>query len=242
MKNCAMRNYAMKNYSKRNYSKRNYVVKRISTKVSLLKTATLALFFLIVLTKPLFASNITFSGGYTKVSMQENNRSVSLSGGATVTADSLSINAQEIELYGKDYRYVSCTGKVNATDNERGITLQCPGLFYDRETGEIISDGWVEIQDETNDATLSGARFEYDLNSTLIKIQMMAKVVKNTDDGLMICRADSIEFDNESQLVTLKGNAQIIWNGNTYKAAVITVDLNDFGITMEGSISGEVNG
>ena len=179
-------------------------------------------------TTPLYASDITFSGGYTKVSMQEGNKSVSLSGGALVSANGLSISAQEIKLYG--------------VDSERGITLQCPGLFYDRQTGEIVSDGWIEVQDETNDATLSGARFEYDTNSTLIKVQMMARVVKNTDDGPMICRADSIEFDNSNQTVKLKGNANISWNGNVYKAAVITVDLSDYGITMEGEISGEVNG
>lgn len=193
-------------------------------------------------TTPLYASDITFSGGYTKVSMQEGNKSVSLSGGALVSANGLSISAQEIKLYGTDYRYVDCTGKVVAVDSERGITLQCPGLFYDRQTGEIVSDGWIEVQDETNNATISGARFEYDTNSTLIKVQMMARVVKNTDNGPMVCRADSIEFDNSNQTVKLKGNATIRWNGNVYKAAVITVDLNDYGITMEGSISGEVNG
>ncbi len=188
------------------------------------------------------ASEIKFSGGYTKVSMQENNRAVSLSGGANVTANNLVISAQTIELYGKDFRYVNCTGKVNVADHLRGITLQCPSLFYDRETGEIVSDGWIEIQDEQNDATLSGARFEYDTQSTLIKIQMMARVVKNTDDGPMICRADSIEFDNSKQIVTLKGSARINWNGSVYNASVITVDLTSYEITMEGSISGEVNG
>lgn len=188
------------------------------------------------------SSDIKFSGGYTKVNMQEDNRTVSLSGGANVSANDISINAQTIELYGKNFRYVNCSGKVNVVDNSRDITLQCPSLFYDRETGEIISDGWIEIQDEQNDATLSGARFEYDTQSTLIRIQMMARVVKNTDNGPMICRADTIEFDNSKQLVTLKGSARINWNGSVYNASVITVDLTSYEITMEGSISGEVNG
>lgn len=212
---------------------------------SITKAAMAFLFTICLLFIPnmqLGASSITFTGGYTKVSMQEGNRKVNLSQGATITADSLSIEAQEIELYGADYRYVNCKGKVVAKDEGRGISLQCPGLFYDRESGEIVSDGWVEIQDETNDATLSGARLEYDTQSTLIKVQMMARVVKSTDDGLMVCRADSIEFDNAGQTVTLKGNASIDWNGNVYKASVMVVDLTDYGITMEGSISGEVNG
>jgi lipopolysaccharide export system protein LptA len=202
------------------------------------------LIFLVILLNGaiVFASNVTFSGGYTKVNLQEGNKSVSLTGGANISADGLIIQADEIELYGADYKYVSCKGNVKVKDEERGIALTCPSLSFDREEEKIISDGWIEIQDTKNEATLSGAWFEYNTKSTLMKIQMMAKIVKVTDDGLMTCNADSIEFNNETQTVTLKGNAKIEWNGNTYSAALIIVDLENNGITMHGSITGEVNG
>ena len=208
-----------------------------------LKQKFLIIFLIIVLNEAIvYASNINFSGGRTKVNLQEENRSVSLSEGAKVSADGLTITADAIELYGTDYKYVKCTGNVAVSDEERKISLSCPSLSFDRESGKIMSDGWIEIQDTKNEATLSGAWFEYDINTTLIKMQMMAKVVKVTDDGLMTCQADSIEFNNEAQTITLKGNAQIQWNENTYKAALIIVDLKDYGITMHGSITGEVNG
>lgn len=108
------------------------------------------------------ASNVSFSGGYTKVNLQEGNKSVSLSQGANVTADGITIRADEIELYGTDYKYVSCSGNVAVSDSERGISLSCPSLSFDRESGKIVSDGWIEIEDTTNEATLSGAWFEYD--------------------------------------------------------------------------------
>lgn len=208
-----------------------------------LKRKFLIVFLMLVLNGAIvYASNISFSGGYTKVNLQEGNKSVSLSGGANVTADGLTIKANAIELYGTDYKYVSCNGDVEVSDSERGISLTCPSLSFDRESGKIVSDGWIEIEDTTNEATLSGAWFEYDTKTTLIKLQMMAKIVKVTDDGLMTCQADSIEFNNETQTVTLKGNAEVKWNGNTYKASLIIVDLNNNGITMHGSITGEVNG
>lgn len=208
-----------------------------------LKRKLTAIFLIIFLNEAIvFASNITFSGGYTKVNLQEGNKTVSLSGGASVSADNLVIEADKIELYGEDYKYVSCTGAVTVKDEERGISLQCPSLSYNREEERIVSDGWIEIQDTKNEATLSGSWFEYDTKSTLMKLQMMAKIVKVTDDGLMTCNADSIEFNNETQKVTLKGNASVEWNGNTYKAAMIIVDLENNGITMHGSITGEVNG
>ncbi len=207
------------------------------------KRKFLIVFLMLVLNGAIvYASNISFSGGYTKVNLQEGNKSVSLSGGANVTADGLTIKANAIELYGTDYKYVSCNGDVEVSDSERGISLTCPSLSFDRESGKIVSDGWIEIEDTTNEATLSGAWFEYDTKTTLIKLQMMAKIVKVTDDGLMTCQADSIEFNNETQTVTLKGNAEVQWNGNTYKASLIIVDLNNNGITMHGSITGEVNG
>ncbi len=208
-----------------------------------LKHKLVLVFIIILLNEAIvFASNITFSGGYTKVNLQEGNRSVSLTGGAKVAADGLAIEADEIELYGTDYQYVSCKGNVIVKDEERGLSLQCPSLSFNREDEKIISDGWIEIQDTQNEATLSGAWFEYNTKSTLMKLQMMAKIVKVTDDGLMTCNADSIEFNNETQTVTLKGNAKIEWNGNTYSAAMIIVDLENNGITMHGSITGEVNG
>lgn len=208
-----------------------------------LKQKLLIIFLALVLNGAIvYASSISFSGGYTKVNLQEGSKSVSLSGGANVTADGLTIKADEIELYGADYKYVRCTGNVEVSDNQRGISLTCTSLSFDRESGKIVSDGWIEIDDTKNEAILSGAWFEYDTESTLIKMQMMAKIVKVTDDGLMTCQADSIEFDNETQTVTLKGNAEVQWNGNTYKASLIIVDLNDNGITMHGSITGEVNG
>ena len=208
-----------------------------------LKRITTVIFLAILLnTAIVFASNVTFSGGYTKVNLQEGNKFVSLSGGANISADGLVIEADEIELYGEDYKYVSCTGNVTVKDDERGLSLQCPSLSYNREEEKIVSDGWIEIEDTENEATLSGAWFEYDTKSTLLKLQMMAKIVKVTEDGLMTCNADSIEFNNETQTVTLKGNAKVQWNGNTYQAALIIVDLENNGITMHGSIIGEVNG
>ena len=208
-----------------------------------LKFKCIVIFLIVLLNGAIvFASNVTFSGGYTKVNLQEGNKSVSLSGGANISADGLEIEADEIELYGEDYKYVSCKGNVTVTDEERGLSLQCPSLSYNREEEKIISDGWIEIEDTENEATLSGGWFEYNTKSTLMKLQMMAKIVKTTDDGLMTCSADSIEFNNETQTVTLKGNAKVEWNGNTYQAALIIVDLESNGITMHGSITGEVNG
>ncbi|HAN42088.1 MAG TPA: hypothetical protein DCP98_01520 [Sphaerochaeta sp.] len=191
---------------------------------------------------PLAADTISFNGGYTKVDLQEGKKSVTLSGGATVSTDQVDLESDSISIYGENYRYVSCTGNVSAVEKEHGISFKSPTLFYDRTNGKVTSDSWIEIQDNENQAALSGAWFEFDMQKRFIKLQMMARVIKVTDEGLMVCRADSIEYDGENNMVSLKGGATVNWNDDTYSAAMITVNLDTNEITLYGSISGEFNG
>ena len=201
---------------------------------------TFALAVLCIL--PIFASPIEFSGGHTTVSMRQNERRVMLTGGANVKTDVVILSSDTIELYGEDYSYVLCTGNVKATASKSKVSFCSPNLFYDRTSGKVSSDSWVEIQDTENQAALSGGWFEYDMNSSAMKLQLMAKIVKVTDNGLMVCRADSIEYNSSEQTVTLKGNASISWNDDNYNAAMIVVDLKTDDIKMYGSISGAFNG
>ncbi len=198
--------------------------------------------FSILFAFPVIADPISFSGGYTKVDLQEGNKSVSLSGGATVKTDKVTLSSDSMKIYGQDYRYVVCDRNVVAEETEHGISFRSPSLFYDRELSKVSSDSWVEIQDNENEAALSAAWFEYDMGKRFIKLQMMARVIKITDEGLMICRADSIEYDGENNMVSLKGGATVDWNDDTYSATMITVDLDTNEINLYGTISGEFNG
>ena len=207
------------------------------------KRTTLAITILLLFALSFIgASAISFSGGHTSVSMQDGSRSVSLSGGAVVTTDTFSIKSDRINIYGDNYSYVSCEGNVNASEPERGLSFQSPNLFYDRNAGKVRSDSWIEIQDTKNQAALSCAWFEYSMETQTMKLQLMAKIIKVTDQGLMVCRADSIEYRGKENTVTLKGNANVTWNGDTYKAAIIMVDLNTNDIRLYGTVSGEFNG
>ncbi len=204
--------------------------------------AVIALALSMLMLNPLYAASLEFSGGHTSVSTKQGSRRVVLSGGAKVSTDDILLTSDSIELYGDNYSYVLCTGNVNASEKENGISFSSPNLFYNRSSGRISSDSWVEIQDTENQAALSGAWFEYDMESSLMKLQLMAKIIKVTDEGLMVCRADSIEYNGKENTVSLKGNATVSWNNDTYSAAMIVVDLQTNDIQMYGTISGEFNG
>ena len=202
----------------------------------------LTIIAILALATCLWASEISFSGGYTKVSMQQGNKSVTLSGGAEVKTDQVDLSADSMKLYGENYRYVTCTGNVKATEHENGISFNSPDIFYDRETGVVRSDSWIEIQDNKNQCSLSGAWFEYNMKTSIMKLQIMARIIKIAEEKLMVCRADDIEYNGKENTVILRGNATVTWKDDTYKAAMIIVDLNTNDISLYGTISGAFNG
>ncbi len=202
----------------------------------------LFLLLLFFFSSSVHASNINFSGGFTKVSLQDGNHTVTLSDPANVDCEDVSISADTIDLYGTDYNYVKCTGNVVVREEKRNITMSCPMLVYNRSKEELLSDGWIEIDDTQHEVKLSGAWLEYDKNNGIMLLQMQATIEKDTEDGLMTCKADSIEYNSDNQTVTLKGSANVIWGDDTYKASIITVNLDTEEVVLHGSITGEVNG
>ena len=52
---------------------------------------------------------------------------------------------------------------------------------------------------------------------------------------------DDIEYNGKENTVILRGNATVEWKDDTYKAAMIVVDLNTNDISLYGTISGAFN-
>lgn len=207
-----------------------------------MKSKITAILLLLMISFSAFASTITFKGGYSEVSFQDGRHTVLLSNGADIKTEDITLTAKSVFLYGEDYCYVDCNGDVNAYDIKNNITLVTTSLFYDRSDNSLISDGWITIDDPDDKADLSGAWLEYNLDSQIMVLQMMATITKETDSGLMECKADSITFNCDTQMVTLRGNAKVDWGDDHYKASVITVNLDTEEITLHGTITGEVNG
>ena len=206
------------------------------------RTILFALILSAIFCASVFASSMEFSGGHTTITTQKGSKRVLLSGGAKVATEDVVLTSDSIELYGEDYSYVLCTGNVSASEKESGISFTSPNLFYDRVSGKVSSDSWIEIQDTENQAALSGGWFEYDMSKSSMVLQLMAKIIKETDEGLMVCRADRIEYNGKENTVTLRGNASVNWNDDNYSAAMIIVDLKTNEISMFGTISGAFNG
>lgn len=205
-------------------------------------TLLAALCLTVLVCPSVLASEISFSGGFTRVSLRDGDRRVELSDSAKAATDNVSIQADRILLYGNDYRYVECTGNIQAEEKEHSLKISSSNIFFDREEETLLSDGWIEIEDTEHEAKLSGSWFEYSMKTSVILLQMQAGISKVTEKGLLTCSADSIEYNSDEQTLSLKGNAKVSWGSDNYRASYITVNIDTEDVTLHGMISGEVNG
>jgi len=196
----------------------------------------------ILLLLPLFADDISFKGGSTRMKMQQGSETILLDNGAEVQVGSLVLHSTTMELYGTDFRFVRCEGDVTLQDEERGISLVTSSLLFDRVEETLLIDSWVELEDTNNQVAASAARMEFFLKNGIVVLQVQARLLKHTDDGPMICRSDFMTFDRDKETLDLKGRASIVWKPDTYEAQSISVNLKTDEIRMEGSIKGTIHG
>ena len=197
---------------------------------------------LILTVNVLFSAPVTFSGGYSKVSLKEGRRSVSLTGGATVSAEGMVITADSVTLTGDDYDVVECTGTIEIKAEEKGLSIKTTALYYDRTAERLLISAWCEVSDSVNELEAGAGAVSYDLRNEVLSLEMAARLMKATDSGLLSARAERITFDRGADTLTLQGNAEVEWNRNSYRAKLITINLTTEEIRLEGRIEGEVHG
>lgn len=198
------------------------------------------LLLLIFISASLFASDISFNGGYTKISMKEGLESITLENPAFVSIDNLTLSANKISLIGKDYNTIQCEGKVEINDIERGITILCQSLFFDRSTNTISIVGGVEIDDTTNSLHATALQLEYDIDKGKMDMSVEVNLLHIANDSVMKCSCDSLLYDRENNFLVLLGNSTVNWNNDEYRAEAISVDMDNNEISLEGSIEGTI--
>ncbi|MCK5154999.1 MAG: hypothetical protein KAQ69_01120 [Spirochaetales bacterium] len=185
---------------------------------------------------------ISFAGNYTRASLKDGNQAVYLSGGAWVETGNIYIEAESIDIYGEQSRFLSCRGNVLLIESEKEISLQSNILNYDRETSSLTINGWAELIDRKNELIVKGAYLKNEQETGIILIQINVSIIKATEnDGEMYCKSDSALFDSDSNTLELTGNAEVFFDGSLYKASRIFINLNTNEITMEGRVSGTIH-
>jgi lipopolysaccharide export system protein LptA len=186
-------------------------------------------------------TEITFSSRYTRASMRGGQKSLILSQDAWVETGDTRIEADQIEVYGEQSRFLSCTGNVNITQKTDSLSLTAQQLLYDRIDEVLTIRGWAQMEDIEREIIVRGSYLEHNQRTGITLIQVHVRIFKDTDDGPMICLTDSAVYDSVNQTLEMTGDSSVFWNTSTYRAARITVDLQTNEIELEGSVRGTIS-
>lgn len=194
------------------------------------------------MTQPEKSDPISFAGSHTRASLKNGQESLLLTGGAWLTSGSIRIEADTIEIFGQNSRYVQARGAVRLDDSERDLTIDANMINLDRQDSSLTINGWVEMSDRKNEIVARGSYLRNDQNTGIIMIQIGVSIAKITEDGIMYCRADSAVYDSEQELLELTGQAVVELGSSNYRAARILVDLTTNDVTLTGKVSGSIDG
>ena len=182
------------------------------------------------------ADTFEFSGDRFSTIMSKGREYTILSGNAKIVSDSTTITAQKIELYGDDYRFADCSGRIRVVDNEKGLLITAEKMVFDRKEDISRLEGAVVMEDLRNEVVAKGNYLEYFGKTEKATVQIGVRILKED----MACRAEFAGYSRKDEILELSGLPVVHWKGDVYRALKITVNLDTDEIFLEGNVSGTI--
>jgi lipopolysaccharide export system protein LptA len=201
-----------------------------------LRARALAVTFAACLAAAAGAESVSFSADSVQSSLAKGKERTVLSGSAKVKTGSISIVADRIELSGKDFVYLDCSGKVVVVDTERQIRLESPNLYYDRDKKLSRARGPSILQDDRNKLVLKAEWIENDGRNEVTLAQVAVRILKDK----LACRAEYALYRRKDNELELTGSPSAYKEGDEYRATRILVNTETEDIRLEGEVSGNV--
>ncbi len=159
-----------------------------------------------------------------------------LSGNARVQSDQFDITADEIELFGDDFRYVRASGALRIEELERGLVLTGGSLFVDRERDLMRVEGSAEMEDRENELIVRGGFIEYRGEEELTIVQIGVRILR--DD--LVTRSEFARYRRDADELELSGLPRIVWRDDEYSASRIVINLETDEITLRGEVRAQL--
>lgn len=182
------------------------------------------------------ADDFSFSADAMSGAMAKGRERAILSGNALVVSGGMRITADRIELYGDDFRFAECSGRVLVVDEERGLKLTTGRLFYDRRDKLSRLTGPSVMEDSQNKVVIKADYIENDDTRKIAIVQINVRILKEN----LSCRSEFARYDRDAKSLELSGMPVVRRNGDDYRAATILVNLDTEDIVLVGSVSGTV--
>lgn len=160
-----------------------------------------------------------------------------LKGHARIVSGNLEIEANEIELWGKGFRYASCKGSVVVRDKKKGLVIKADTMEYDRTLKTSRFKGLCQMEDSDHGVTVRAGLFDYDETTEKVVIQSGVRIFK----GDLVCRAEYALYDRKPDTLELTGLPTVNKKRDLYQAGTIRVNLKTEDVLLEGRVSGTIN-
>ena len=185
---------------------------------------------------PLYSETFEFSSDSFSTVMAKGREYTVLTGNAEIISDSTVIKSEKIELYGDEYKYASCIGRVEMEDSEKGIRITADSMLFNRNDDITRFEGGIILEDLKNEVIVKGSYMEYSGETEIVIIQIGVRIFK--DD--MVSRSEFARYIRDDDILELSGMPLVYWKGDEYRALKITINLDTDEIFLEGSVSGTI--
>jgi len=184
----------------------------------------------------LFADVFTFKADRMTGGSATGNERTVLIGNAEVKSDNLVINADRIEIFGPERRFLECTGKVSGSEEKKEIFFKADRMSYDRSTKIAVFEGNSTLEDKKNEVVARGRYIEYNQNTEITVFQISVRLFKDN----MVCRSEYAVYRRNENLLDLSGYPVVYKQDDEFRASRIRVDMDTNDVIMEGAVSGSI--
>jgi len=185
---------------------------------------------------PLSAESITFRADSMRGTAGNTNNHTILTGKANVSTSSMTINADSIDMYGTDYRYILAEGNVVGNNTESKLNFTCGKLLFDRTTQIVTLEIGVHLIDEENNVTADAELIEYNQDTQIAIMQINVTLIQKDN----LCTSSYAIYQKEKQTLDMSGNPQVTQGTDKFKAQEISLNLSTQEITLDGRVRGSV--
>ncbi len=179
---------------------------------------------------------LTFGCDQSESSFAEHNKRTTLVGNAFVNTDNLDITSDKIELYGKDYRFASCSGGVKIHNTKENFRITSEKLLYDDDKKEATVTGNAIMKDVENEMIIKGGFIKYFEETSITLIQIKVRII-NED---LVCRSEFAEYNSDKNTLVLTGDPIVYKGEDVFRASIISINLDNNDIVMEGKVKGNI--
>jgi lipopolysaccharide export system protein LptA len=184
----------------------------------------------------LLAETFVFSADSVQSSLAQGKERTILAGRAKVKSGSLTITADRIELSGKDYATLECTGGVVAIDEEEGLRIETPRLVYDRKRKFSHMEGASVLEDRKNHVVLKAQWIENDGEAEVTVAEVNVRILKED----LSCRSEYAVYRRKDKSLELTGAPSARKGNDEYRATRILIDIETEDVRLEGAVQGTI--